>query len=113
MERNKKIKYISYLKEWKIEDEIKMTKPTETEEDDGRKIFTDGSVRQDGENLESENIIADKYCGQTENDLLSDKIKNEAGNVIRIEKCPQLYGGYPIIKQKVSSRASICMEILK
>ena len=59
MERNKKIKYISYLKEWKIEDEIKMTKPTETEEDDGRKIFTDGSVWQDGENLESENI-ADK-----------------------------------------------------
>ena len=84
MERNKKLKYISYLKEWKIEDEIKMTKPTE--ESDGREISASGApVRQDGENEESENIIS----GQTENDLLSDKIKNEAGNVICIEKWPQ------------------------
>ena len=85
MERNKKLKYISYLKEWKIEDEIKMTKPTE-ESTDGREIILSSasgaskSVRQDGENEESENIIS----GQTENDLLSDKIKNDAGNVICI-----------------------------
>ena len=84
MERNKKLKYISYLKEWKIEDEIIMTKPTE--ESDGREILSSASgasksVRQDGENDEPENIVS----GQTENDLLSDKIKNEAGNVIHIE----------------------------
>ena len=81
MERIKKIKYISYLKEWKVEDDNRKEIMTNTEDPKPGRVLSSASgastsVRPEGEmSEESENIVS----GQTENDLLSDKIKNEAG----------------------------------
>ena len=83
MERIKKIKYISYLKEWKVEDDNRKEIMTNTEDPKPGRVLSSASgastsVRPEGEmSEESENIVS----GQTENDLLSDKIKNEAGKL--------------------------------
>ena len=88
MERIKKIKYISYLKEWKVEDDNRKEIMTNTEDPKPGRVLSSASgkstsVRPDGEiSEESENVVS----GQTENDLLSDKIKNEAGKVFNFEK---------------------------